>query len=294
MTSPIGSDGPTSTPLNGVVRGACPHDCPDTCAMLVSVEDGRAVRVAGDPEHPFTQGFLCAKVNRYIERTYHADRLKTPLRRVGPKGSGQFEPISWDAALDEIASRLGAIAASPDGPQAILPYSYAGTMGLVQGEAMDHRFFHLLGASKLDRTICSMAGTVGMRMTVGANIGADSEGVPESDLVLLWGTNTLTANPHLWPFILQARARGAPVICIDPIRTRTAQQCDEWLPIRPGTDGALALGLMHVLFARGLVDRDYLQRHTLGHAELCQRAAEWTPARTAAVTGLSEDVIVSL
>ncbi len=211
--------------------------------MLVTVEDGRAVRVAGDPDHPFTNGFLCAKVNRYIERTYHPDRLTQPLRRVGSKGSGTFAPISWDDALDEIASRLGDIASSPHGPQAILPYSYAGTMGLVQGSSMDHRFFHLLGASKLDRTICSMAGTVGMRMTVGANIGADSEGVPESDLILLWGTNTLTANPHLWPFILKARERGAPIICIDPLRTRTALQCDEWLPIRPGTDAALALGL---------------------------------------------------
>jgi anaerobic selenocysteine-containing dehydrogenase len=281
-------------PRDGVVRGACPHDCPDTCAMLVTVEEGRAVHVAGDPEHPVTQGFLCAKVNRYVERTYHEDRLTTPLRRVGPKGSGRFEPISWDDALDEIAQRLGAIVHSPDGPQAILPYSYAGTMGLVQGEAMDHRFFHLLGASKLDRTICSMAGTVGMQMTVGANVGADSEGVPESDLVLLWGTNTLTANPHLWPFILEARKRGAPIICIDPIRTRTAQQCDEWHAIRPGTDAALALGMMHVLFARDLLDRDYIERYTLGHEELRARAAEWTPARTASVTGLSEEVIVSL
>ena len=262
--------------------------------MLVTVENGRAVRVAGDPAHPVTQGFLCAKVNRYVERTYHADRLTTPLRRIGPKGSGRFEPVSWDAALDEIATRLGAIAASPDGPEAILPYSYAGTMGMVQGESMDRRFFHLLGASRLDRTICSMAGTVGMRMTVGANVGADSEGVPQSDLVLLWGTNTLTANPHLWPFVLEARARGAPIICIDPIRTRTAMQCDEWLPIRPGTDGALALGLMHVLFARGLEDHDYLEQHTIGHEALRHRAAEWTPARTAGVTGLSEEQIVSL
>jgi anaerobic selenocysteine-containing dehydrogenase len=281
-------------PRDGVVRGACPHDCPDTCAMLVTVEDGRAVRVAGDPDHPVTQGFLCAKVNRYVERTYHENRLRTPLRRVGPKGAGQFEPITWDDALTEIATRLGAIARGPDGPQAILPYSYAGTMGLVQGEAMDHRFFHLLGASQLDRTICSMAGTVGMRMTVGANVGADGEGVPQSDLVLLWGTNTLTANPHLWPFILEARKRGAPIICIDPIQTRTAQQCDEWLPIRPGTDAALALGMMHVLFAEGLEDRDFLERHTLGHEELRARAAEWTPARTAETTGLSLDAIVSL
>ncbi|HKP15034.1 MAG TPA: molybdopterin-dependent oxidoreductase, partial [Gemmatimonadaceae bacterium] len=262
--------------------------------MLVTVENGRAVRVAGDPEHPFTQGFLCAKVNRYVERTYHEGRLRSPLRRVGPKGSGQFAPISWESALTEIAERLGAIAASSDGPQSILPYSYAGTMGLLQGSSMDRRFFHQLGASRLDRTICSMAGTVGMRMTVGANIGADGEGIPESDLVLLWGTNTLTANPHLWPFVVRARERGARIVCIDPIRTRTAAQCDDWIPIRPGTDAALALGMMHVLFARVLEDRDYLERYTLGHDALRERASEWTPARTATVTGLSEETIVSL
>jgi anaerobic selenocysteine-containing dehydrogenase len=279
---------------NGIVRGACPHDCPDTCAMLVTVENGRAIRVAGDPDHPVTKGFLCAKVNRYIERTYHQDRLTSPMRRVGPKGSGTFEPITWPAALEEIATRLRDIADSEHGPQAILPYSYAGTMGLVQGSSMDHRFFHLLGASRLDRTICSMAGTVGMRMTVGANVGADGEGVPESDLVLLWGTNTLTANPHLWPFILQARERGAPIICIDPIRTRTAQQCDEWIPIRPGSDAALALGMMHVIFAKGLEDREYLEQFTLGHEAMRARAAEWTPERTAQVTGIDAARIVSL
>ena len=279
---------------DGIVRGACPHDCPDTCATLVTVRDGRAVHLAGDPEHPVTQGFLCAKVNRYVERTYHADRLHTPLRRVGAKGEGRFQEITWDDALDEIATRLRDIAMSDDGPQAILPYSYAGTMGMVQGSSMDRRFFHLLGASRLDRTICSMAGTVGMRMTVGANVGTDSEGVPESDLVLLWGTNTLTANPHLWPFVLRAREHGATVICIDPIRTRTAQQCDEWLAIRPGTDAALALGMMHVMFARGLEDADYLERFTLGHDELRARVAEWTPARTSVVTGLSQEVIISL
>src|SRR5258705_9474762 len=174
-------------PRDGVVRGACPHDCPDTCAMLVTVQDGRAVRVAGDPDHPFTQGFLCAKVNRYVERTYHEDRLTTPLRRVGPKGSGQFEAITWDAALDEIATRLSAIAASSHGPEAILPYSYAGTMGMVQGESMDRRFFHLLGASRLDRTICSMAGPVGKPATDGAYIRAGSERGPQSDPILLWG-----------------------------------------------------------------------------------------------------------
>ena len=281
-------------PESGVVRAACPHDCPDTCAMLVTVEHGRAVRVSGDPDHPFTSGFLCAKVNRYVERTYHAERLTTPLRRVGAKGEGRFEPIGWDEALATIAERLQEIIRSPDGAQAILPYSYAGTMGMVQGSSMDRRFFHLIGASKLDRTICSIAGTVGMRMTVGASVGADPEGIPESDLVLLWGTNTLTANPHLWPFVLEARKRGAPVIAIDPLRTRTAEQCDEWIAIRPGTDAALALAMMHVVFAEGLQDDDFLARHTLGAPELRTRAAEWAPERAAAITGLSAETIVSL
>jgi len=276
---------------SGVVRAACPHDCPDTCAMLVTVENGRATRVVGDPAHPFTNGFLCAKVNRYIERTYHRDRLLQPLRRVGPKGRGQFEPVSWDDALRDIAARLTAVAQSSDGPQAILPYSYAGTMGLVQGASMDRRFFHHLGASKLDRTICSMAGTMGMRMTVGANVGADAEGLPDSDLVLLWGTNTLTSNPHLWPFVLRARERGARVIAIDPIRTRTAAQCDEWIGIRPGADAALALGMMHVMFASGLEDRDYLARHALGEAALRERAGEYPPDRVAAITGIDADVV---
>jgi anaerobic selenocysteine-containing dehydrogenase len=277
-----------------VVRGACPHDCPDTCAMLVTVENGRAIRVAGDPDHPFTSGFLCTKVNRYVERTYHRDRLLHPLRRVGPKGAGAFERITWDDALDEIADRLQAIVRSADGAQAILPYSYAGTMGMLQGSSIDRRFFHAIGASKLDRTICSMAGTVGMRMTVGANIGADVEGVPESDLVLLWGTNTLTSNPHMWPFVLRARENGAKVIAIDPIRTRTAAQCDEWVPIRPGTDAALALGMMHVLFDRGLEDRDFLARYTLGEADLRARAKEYAPERVSGITGLPIETIVSL
>ena len=280
MSAPVALEGPR------IVRGACPHDCPDTCATLVTVRDGRATRIQGDPDHPFTQGFLCAKVNRYLERTYHRDRLTRPLRRVGPKGAGRFEPVSWDEALDDIAERLGAIARSSHGPQAILPYSYAGTMGLLQGSSMDRRFFHALGASRLDRTICATAGKVGMMMTVGASIGADAEGIPGCDLVLLWGTNTLTSNPHLWPYVTQARARGARVIAIDPLRTRTAEQCDEWLAIRPGTDAALALAMMHVLFADGLQDDDYLERYTLGAEALRARALEWTPERAASITGL--------
>jgi anaerobic selenocysteine-containing dehydrogenase len=277
-----------------VVRGACPHDCPDTCATLVTVEGGRAIRIAGDPNHPFTAGFLCAKVNRYLERTYHPERLTQPLRRNGVKGSGQFTPITWDQALDEIASRLSAIRSSPDGPQAILPYSYCGTMGLVQGSSMDRRFFHALGASRLDRTICAAAGTEGYRMTVGASIGVDPEGVPHSDFVLLWGTNTLSSNPHLWPYILQAKNNGARIVCIDPLRTRTADASDEWIPIRPGTDAALALGMMHVMFEEGLADADYMARYALGAEALRERVREYSPAVVAAITGIDADAIVSL
>jgi len=277
-----------------VVRGACPHDCPDTCATLVTVEDGRATKIQGDPDHPFTQGFLCTKVNRYLERTYHADRVLAPLKRVGPKGKGEFVETTWDEALDAIAAKMNEIRHSADGPQAILPYSYAGTMGLLQGESMDRRFFHAIGASLLDRTICATAGMMGMRMTVGASIGADSESVPEADLVILWGTNTLTSNPHLWPHILEARKRGAKVICIDPIRTRTAEQCDEWIGIQPGTDGALALAMMHVLFAEGLQDDDYLAQHTLGADKLRERVKEYPPMRVAAITGIPASRIVEL
>jgi anaerobic selenocysteine-containing dehydrogenase len=202
--------------------------------------------------------------------------------------------VSWDEAIGEIADRLGDIARSSDGPQSILPYSYAGTMGYVQAQSMDRRFFHTLGASKLDRTICSIAGSMGMRYTIGMNMGADGEGIPESDLVLLWGTNTLTSNPHLWPFVLEAKKRGAPIICIDPLRTRTAEQCDEWIAIRPGTDAALALAMMHVMFAEGLADADYLERYTLGADLLRERVAEWTPERAAPITGMSVDRIREL
>jgi anaerobic selenocysteine-containing dehydrogenase len=277
-----------------IVRGGCPHDCPDACATLTTVENGRAVRIQGDPDHPFTQGFLCAKVNRYLERTYHRDRLTVPLRRIGPKGSGEFAPATWDEALDAIARRLNAIRHSADGPESILPYSYAGTMGYVQSQSVDRRFFHLIGASKLDRTICSTAGSVGMQMTVGASVGADGEGIPESDLVLLWGTNTLTSNPHLWPFIRQAREKGAPIIAIDPIRTRTAEQCDDWIGIRPGTDAALALAMMHVIFAEKLQDDDYIARYTMGVEHLRERVKEYTPEHASQITGVKAERIVAL
>ncbi len=286
----------TSLPLarDGIVRGACPHDCPDTCAMLVHVKDGRAVRVQGDPGHPVTRGFLCTKVNRYVERTYHADRLTTPLRRVGPKGEGRFEPATWDEALDDVARRLTEIARGPHGPQAILPYSYAGTMGLVQGGSMDRRFFHRIGASLLARTICATAGSEAWKATYGDRRGPSPEEAYRAKLVLLWGTNTLTSNPHLWPALRRAREGGALLVAIDPIRTRTAAQCDLHLPIRPGTDAALALGMMHVIFREGLEDREYLRTHTVGWEALRDRAGEWNPRRTASVTGLEAEAIEGL
>jgi anaerobic selenocysteine-containing dehydrogenase len=277
-----------------IVKAACPHDCPDTCAMLVTVENGRAVRVAGDPAHPFTRGFLCTKVANYEQRTHSPDRVRTCLRRVGKKGAGLFQEISWDEALHEIAARFRALAESSAGAETILPYSYCGTMGLVQSESMDRRFFHRLGASQLDRTICATAGGVGYEMTIGAKVGTDPEKFSEARLILLWGTNTLTANVHLWPEILAAKNAGARVIAIDPRRTRTADQCDEHIGLLPGTDAALALGMMHVIFAEGLEDKDYLERYTLGAGELRRRAAEYDPARVGAICGLEAETIVRL
>jgi anaerobic selenocysteine-containing dehydrogenase len=264
--------------------------------MLVTVDDdGRATRIAGDREHAFTQGFLCTKVSKYLERTYHPDRLTFPQIRAGAKGEGRFRRATWDEALSLIAERLNAIIASPDGPQAILPYSYAGTMGLVQGEAMASRFFRRIGASFLDRTICSSAGGEAFAMTYGAKMGTDPEAVPEAKLILLWGTNTLTSNPHLWPFIRKARSNGAPVICIDPLRTRTAAASDEHIAIRPGTDAALAMGMMHVLFRDGHEDRQYLDEMTHGWEKLRDRVLrDYAPDRVAAICRLPVETIERL
>jgi anaerobic selenocysteine-containing dehydrogenase len=279
-----------------VIRAVCPHDCPDTCMMLVTVDDdGLATRIAGDREHAFTQGFLCTKVSKYLERTYHPDRLTFPQIRVGAKGEGRFRRATWDEATSLIAERLNAIIASPDGPQAILPYSYAGTMGLVQGEAMASRFFRRIGASFLDRTICSSAGGEAFALTYGAKMGTDPEAVPNAKLILLWGTNTLTSNPHLWPFIRKARANGAPVICIDPLRTRTAVASDEHIAIRPGTDAALAFGMMHVLFRDGHDDHQYLDEMTHGWEKLRDRVLhDYAPERVAAICRLPIETIERL
>ncbi len=263
--------------------------------MLVTVEDGRAVKIAGDKDHPFTQGFLCTKVARYLERTYHEGRLLFPQIRVGKKGEGKFRPASWDEAIGLIAARLQSIIDCPDGPQAILPYSYAGTMGLVQGEAMASRFFRRIGASQLARTICSSAGSEALNLVYGTRMGTDPETISEAKLIILWGTNTLTANPHLWPFIREAKAKGATTICIDPLRTRTAAACDEHIAIRPGTDGALALSIMHVLFRDGLHNSQYLDQMTSGWQELRDMALrDYTPSRVASICRLSAETIENL
>ncbi len=275
-----------------LIRGACPHDCPDTCALVITVENGRAVKVAGAEDHPTTDGFLCTKVNRYLERTYSPQRVLYPMKRAGEKGKGIFARISWDEALDTITARFKEIVA--DNPQSILPYSYAGTMGLVQGESMDRRFFHKLGASLLDRTICASAGAAGYKATIGLSMGTDPERFSDAKLILIWGSNPITSNVHLWPKILEAKRKGAKVIAIDPYRSLTAEKCDEHLALMPGTDGALALAMMHVIVKEGLVDLDYIERYTLGFELLRERVMEYSPSLVARITGLGEDVIVRL
>ena len=271
------------------VRGACPHDCPDTCALLTTVENGRAVKVQGNPAHAMTDGVLCTKVSRYAERTYHPERLLTPLRRVGPKGSGRFEPVGWDEALDDIAARLQAIAAHD--PQAILPYSYAGTMGLVQGESISARFFHRLGASLLDRTICASAGAEGLTYTLGGKVGMKVQHFAESKLIVIWGSNSIGSNLHFWRIAQEAKRRGARLVCIDPRRSETADKCHEHIALRPGTDAALALAVMHELVVHGWLDQDYIDRHTLGWDALRERALQWPPERAAEVCGVPVEQI---
>jgi anaerobic selenocysteine-containing dehydrogenase len=274
------------------VHAACPHDCPDTCAIRVTVEGQKIERIQGDPDHPPTHGALCTKVSRYAERVEHPERVLTPLRRVGPKGSGQFEPVDWDEALADIAARLGEIASRD--PQAIVPYSYAGTMGLVQGESMAARFFHKLGASLLDRTICAAAGGEALQLTYGGKIGMHLEHFAESRLILIWGSNSIASNLHFWTFAQAAKRNGAKLIAIDPRRTETAEKCHQHIALLPGTDGALALGLMHELIANDWLDHDYLERHVEGWPELRERALQWPPERVAAECGLTVDEVKDL
>ena len=275
--------------MTTTILGACPHDCPDTCSLLTTVKDGVAIKVQGNPHHPLTDGVLCTKVSRYTERTYHPDRVLHPMKRVGPKGSGQFRQVSWEEALSDIAARLKAIADKH--PERILPYSYAGTMGMVQGESIAMRFFNLLGAAKLDRTICSSAGSEALAQTFGSKVGMKVQHFAESKLILIWGSNVITSSVHFWRIAQEAKRHGAKLVCIDPRRTETADKCDVHLAIKPGTDAALALGLMHELITHDWLDHDYIAHHTLGFEALRERALQWPPERTAEVCGLkAEDI----
>ena len=301
--------------MKQVVHAVCPHDCPDACGVLITVDDGRATKIQGDPEHPVTRGFLCAKVAKYLDRVYSPDRVLYPMRRVAGKGPGaqrSFAPpdrvkdpvphrqvpdeqisqnlvwqrISWDEALDEIAARFRAVSAE-FGSEAILPYSYGGTLGALNGASMDRRFFHRLGASQLDRTICSAAGEAGLKSVYGVKLGTEPEQFRHSKYIIAWASNIHGNNVHLWPFIAEARRNGAKLVVIDPYRTRTAACADWYLPINPGTDAALALGMMHVIIGENLHDADYVSKHTLGFEQLREKVKEYPPERVAQWTGIS-------
>ena len=300
-----------------MVKAACPHDCPDACGVLITVQDGRATRIQGDPEHPVTRGFLCAKVAKYLDRVYSPERVLYPMRRIGPKVPRQLVPlpasetptsgntgthfcddagwqrISWDEALDEIGSRFHAIA-SEFGSEAILPYSYGGTLGALNGGSMDRRFFHRLGASQLDRTICSAAGEAGLKSVLGIKLGTEPEQFRYSKYIIAWASNIHGNNVHLWPFIAEARRKGAKLVVIDPYRTRTAECADWYLPINPGTDAALALGMMHVIIGENLHDADYVAHYTLGFDQLREKVREYPPERVAGWTGIAADDIRKL
>jgi anaerobic selenocysteine-containing dehydrogenase len=282
-----------------VVHAACPHDCPDACGVLITVEDGRATKIQGDPNHPMTRGFLCAKVAKYLDRVYSPDRVLYPMRRIAAKGTAStkgdevWQRITWDEALDEIAKRFRAIIAE-FGPEAILPYSYGGTLGALNGASMDRRFFTRLGASELERTICSSAGEAGLESVMGVKLGTEPDQFVHSRYIIAWASNIHGNNVHLWPYIVEARRRGAKLVVIDPYRTRTAACADWYLPINPGTDGALALAMMHVIIGEGLHDADYVAKYTLGFEALCEKAKAYPPERVAQWTGIAADDIRKL
>jgi anaerobic selenocysteine-containing dehydrogenase len=276
-----------------LVRGACPHDCPDTCATITEVRDGRAVAFYADRDHPATQGWLCAKVRPYLERVYAPDRLLYPMRRVGPKGGGQWQRITWDEAASEIATRWKAIMAEY-GAAAILPYSYSGTLGMLQNIVASSRLMNRMGVSGLERSICGAAAETAIEATLGARWAPDPADVLDSKLVLIWGHNPASTGPHFMPLLRKAQKQGAYVVVIDPRRTLTARSADEHIQPRPATDGALALGLMHVIFAENLHDEPWLEAHTLGWRELRERASQFPPERVAEITGVPAKTIVTL
>jgi anaerobic selenocysteine-containing dehydrogenase len=277
------------------IKGACPHDCPDTCATLTEVDPatGRAINFTGDPDHPITDGWLCAKVRPYLERVYAPDRVLYPMRRVGPKGSGQFERISWDDALAEITNRWNAIIAEY-GAAAILPYSYSGTLGTVENSVAPTRFWGRLGSSASVGDLCSGATRAAAVATIGGNLAPDPRDVLHSKLVLIWAHNPVSTSPHFMPLLREAQRNGAKVVVIDPRRTKTARSADLHIPIKPATDAALALGMMNVIFSEGLHAEEWLEAHTVGWRELRDRAAEYPVDRVSALTGVDAETIVSL
>ena len=274
--------------MKQVVHAACPHDCPDACGTLITVEDGRATRIQGDPAHPITQGFLCAKVAKYLERVYSPDRVLYPMRRTAPKGAGgveAFQRITWDEALNEIVTRLKQISAE-FGPEAVLPYSYGGNLGVLNGASMDMRFFHRLGASQLLRTICATTGGDAIVSVYGRKVGTEPEQFRHSKYIIAWASNIHGNNVHLWPFVEEARRNGAKLVVIDPYRTRTARVADWHIPINPSTDVALAMGMMHIIVRDGLHDEDYIARYADGFAELQERLPKYTPKQVSEWTGI--------
>ena len=274
-------------------HSVCALDCPDCCSLVLTVENGHGTKLRGNPDHPVTRGFLCGKVAQYLEREYSPGRLLYPQRRTGAKGEGRFERISWDEALDTIAQKLKA-AAEEFGPESILPYSYAGTMGLLNGSGMDRRFFHRLGASQLDRTICSSAGMTGMTQALGIRYATEPEQFRHARLILAWGANILGTNVHLWPFVMEARRNGAKLYTIDPRRNRTGAASDKHFFINPGSDTALALAMMHVIVGESLHDAAYVEQYTDGFDGLREKVRDWTPQRAAELTGIAAEEIVNL
>ena len=272
--------------FSNLIRGACGHDCPDTCGWIVEVREGSAARLVGDPDHPFTRGTLCAKVNHYLERVYHPDRVLYPLKRVGRKGEAKFARVSWDEALADIASRWQAIVAE-SGAEAILPYSSAGTQGVIQMASIDRRLFGSMGCSGLERKICGGVAAAGLSATIGTGTGIDPEQIVHSRFIVLWGTNTIVTNLHYWPLVREAQRRGARLVVVDPIRTRTADAADWHLQIRPASDAALALAMMHVMIRDGLVDHDYVARHAVGYEALVERVRDYSPEQVSATVGLT-------
>ncbi|HZP24419.1 MAG TPA: molybdopterin-dependent oxidoreductase [Terriglobales bacterium] len=282
--------------MKQTVHAACPHDCPDACAVLITIEDGRATRIQGDPEHPITRGFLCGKVAKYLDRVYSPERVLYPMRRVtskGTHGDGAFDRITWDEALDEVVARLKRVSAE-FGPEAVLPYSYGGNLGVLNGGSMDRRFFHRMGASQLHRSICSEAGGQAMISIYGRKLGTEPEQFRQAKYIIAWGANIHGNNIHLWPFIEEARRQGAKLVVIDPYRTRTARAADWHIAINPGTDVALALGMMHVIVREGWHDADYIARYAEGFDELQKRLPDYTPQRVAQLTGMTAEEVERL